>query len=112
MKTGFFAVSLLTAASRAGAQICTSSTNTFTAHVNLHAGELGYFWFEECGNVTNPTIGIEIGQVYTFVQADRSNYMHPLGFAYFPDGAHVDKNELEPVVSGRSPSLPGHMKYH
>lgn len=25
---------------------------------------------------------------------------HPLGFAYFPDGAHADLNELEPAVSG------------
>jgi hypothetical protein len=24
--------------------------------------------------------------------------MHPLGFAYFPDGAHDDKNELEPGI--------------
>jgi len=33
------------------------------------------------------------------VPTDRSNYMHPLGFAYFPDGDHVGKNELEPTVS-------------
>jgi hypothetical protein len=40
-----------------------------------------------------------MGQTYTFIQADVSNYFHPLGFAYFPDGAHDNKNELEPVVS-------------
>ena len=45
----------------------------------------------------NPTIGVEIGQSYTFVQADISNWMHPMGFAYFPDGAHDDKDELEPA---------------
>jgi hypothetical protein len=28
-----------------------------------------------------------------------SNYFHPLGFAYFADGAHLDMNELEPTVS-------------
>lgn len=86
---------------RAQGELCTSDTNTFTVGVDLFAGELGYFYFEECGkNNTNPTIGIEVGQVYKFVQTDRSNYMHPMGFAYFPDGAHVGKNELEPIVSG------------
>jgi hypothetical protein len=49
--------------------------------------------------MVNPTIGIEIGETYTFLQADRSNYYHPMGIAYFPDGAHDDKDELEPAVS-------------
>jgi hypothetical protein len=58
----------------------------------------GYYTFQECGSQTNPTIGIEIGETYTFIQQDMHNYMHPLGFAYFPDGAHDDKAELEPGV--------------
>jgi hypothetical protein len=62
----------------------------------------GYFTFEECPGVMNPTIGIEVGQTYTFIQADRSNWYHPMGFAYFPDGAHDDKDELEPGVSQTS----------
>jgi hypothetical protein len=100
MRVALFTLSLLAAASRvAGEKICTSSTNEFHAHVNLFAGELGYFWFEECGNMTSPTIGLEVGQVYTFYQSDRSNYMHPLGFAYFADGDHVGKAELGPAVS-------------
>jgi len=49
--------------------------------------------------VTNPTIGLELGETYTFVQSDISNYFHPLGFAYFPDGAHADQPELEPAVT-------------
>jgi hypothetical protein len=28
----------------------------------------------------------------------RSNYFHPLGFAYFPDGAHNGVDELEPGI--------------
>lgn len=32
------------------------------------------------------------------IQADRTNYYHPLGFAYFPDGAHAEKDELEPSI--------------
>ena len=46
---------------------------TFTAKVNLYASELGYFQFEECGDVTNPTLGLEVGKTYEFVQHDPSN---------------------------------------
>jgi hypothetical protein len=59
----------------------------------------GYFTFEECGDVKNPTIGIEYGVPYRFIQKDRSNWFHPMGFAYFPDGAHEDLDELEPGVT-------------
>ena len=31
-------------------------------------------------------------------QSDRSNWYHPLGFAYKPDGAHADVDELEPGI--------------
>ena len=78
--------------------ICTSDSNTFTAKVNLFAGELGYYEFEECPGLINPTIGLEMGETYTFLQHDRSNYYHPLGFAYFPDGAHDGVEELEPGI--------------
>jgi hypothetical protein len=47
----------------------------------------------------NPTIGIEYGTTYTFIQADRTNWYHPMGFAYFPDGDHDGKDELEPGIS-------------
>ena len=57
--------------------ICISPTNTFTARINLFAGELGYYVFEECGlDVLNPTIAMEVGETYTFVQEHRSNYFH------------------------------------
>mmetsp|Transcript_7741 Transcript_7741/g.22749 ORF Transcript_7741/g.22749 Transcript_7741/m.22749 type:complete len:451 (-) Transcript_7741:277-1629(-) len=71
---------------------------TFTAKVDLYASELGYYQFEECNGAINPTLGMEVGKTYRFVQADRSNYYHPLGFAYFPDGAHADVDELEPGI--------------
>ena len=51
-----------------GDEVC-----TFTAKVNLHASELGYFQFEECGDVDNPTIGLEVGKTYHFIQKDPSN---------------------------------------
>lgn len=72
---------------------------TFTVKVHLMAGELGYYQFEECGEITNPTIAMEMGKTYRFVQADRSNWYHPLGLAYYADGAHDDVDELEPGIA-------------
>ena len=51
-----------------GEEVC-----TFTTKVNLYAGELGYYQFEECGDETNPTLGLEVGKTYEFVQKDPSN---------------------------------------
>ena len=45
----------------------------FTAKVNLFAGELGYYQFDECGDATNPVLGLEVGKTYQFVQKDQSN---------------------------------------
>ena len=57
--------------------LCKSPNNVFTARVDLHAGELGYYVFEECGlDVFNPTIAMELGETYTFVQKHRTNYFH------------------------------------
>eukprot|EP00980_Cylindrotheca_fusiformis_P031576 scaffold26580_cov157-Cylindrotheca_fusiformis.AAC.1 len=75
---------------------CEGDVCTYHVHVNLHAGELGYFEFKECGDKISPTIGVEVGKTYHFVQADRTNYYHPMGFAYYPDGDHAGKEELEP----------------
>jgi len=69
---------------------------TFTVGVNLSASDLGAFWFEECGrDEPYPTLGIEAGRSYVFLQGGRSNYFHPLGFAYGPDGLHSDKLMVE-----------------
>jgi hypothetical protein len=54
--------------------------------------------------MVNPTIGMEIGETYTFAQVDRSNYMHPMGFTYQAHamggmgGHHSGMTELEPSV--------------
>lgn len=79
---------------------CAGSECIFTVKVDLMAGELGYYTFEECGDTSNPTIGVELGQTYRFIQSDKSNWYHPLGFAYYADGAHDDVDELEPGISG------------
>lgn len=78
---------------------------TFTVKLDMYASDLGAIYFEECSgsNLTSnntttnpyPTIGLEFGKQYIFDQAHISNYYHPLGFAYHPDGAHVNLPELE-----------------
>ena len=57
------------------------------------------FTFDECPNQTSPTIGMRLGETYTFNQAHRTNYFHPIGFAYYADGAHDDVDELEPGIT-------------
>jgi len=69
---------------------------TFTTKIQIHAGELGYYSFEECGDEHNPTLEMKIGTTYVFDQSGKTNHMHPLGFAYYPGGAHNGLNELEP----------------
>ena len=51
---------------------CPNNECVFTVKVKLTAGELGYYKFDECGDVTNPTIGIEMGTTYRFVQVSNS----------------------------------------
>ena len=40
----------------------------FHVKLNLFASELGHFQFEECGDVDSPTLGIEYGKTYYFIQ--------------------------------------------
>lgn len=76
------------------------ATKTFTMLVDFTAGPTGYFRVAECESEgVNPVIGLTRGVKYTFVQEDVSNWFHPLGFAYEPDGALADAPELEPTVS-------------
>ena len=37
----------------------------------------------------------KLGKTYRFLQAEMSNYYHPLGFAYAPDGALANADELD-----------------
>eukprot|EP00964_Phaeocystis_antarctica_P058846 scaffold34911_cov45-Phaeocystis_antarctica.AAC.1 len=66
---------------------CVPSTTNFCMSLDMFASETGYY------NVANhtgssPTITATIGQTYTFDQSHPSNWYHPVGFAYEPDGAH------------------------
>ena len=74
-----------------GREVC-----VFTAKLAIYESDLGAWYFEECGeNNLYPTIGVEIGTRTVFVQEDITNWYHPLGFAYFVDGAHNDQAEVE-----------------
>ena len=75
------------------------TTCKYTATIDPFAGPTGYFKFDECGDVANPVIAMKQGSTYVFDQADGSNWYHPLGMAYFPDGAHTGVDELEPGIA-------------
>jgi len=53
-------------------------THPNTYHSCFFLVKSGYYTFEECPGMISPTIGMEIGTSYTFVQSDISNWMHPM----------------------------------
>ncbi|KNC86113.1 hypothetical protein SARC_01729 [Sphaeroforma arctica JP610] len=73
--------------------------NTFVFSVDLFASETGYYTVEGYEGL-QPTLTMVRGETYTFVQKDISNWYHPLGFAYFADGAHEGVDELEEGLRG------------
>ena len=73
---------------------CDGNICTYTALVDLFASEFGFFTFEECGGENIPTITMEVGKTYKFIQRDVTNYFHPLGFAHGPDGVLAGAEEL------------------
>jgi hypothetical protein len=64
-----------------------NADNEFVFKMDFNAGQWGAYTVEGCDG-TFPTLLIDAGKEYTFVQKDASNWMHPLGYAYYPDGAH------------------------
>jgi len=68
---------------------CATSDTHLCVKVNLLVGETGYFEFSGLTG-PSPDITVQIGKTYTFDQRDSSNWYHPLGFAFYPDGAHGD----------------------
>jgi uncharacterized protein (DUF305 family) len=82
----------------------TSETCSFTAKIDPYSSYMGYWKFDECGDTVMPYLAIEQNVEYTFIQSDESNWYHPLGFAYFADGAHNDVDELEPGITQTSDS--------
>jgi hypothetical protein len=76
---------------------CESDNDEFVFSVNIFAGDTGYYEVAGCGLM--PTLAIKQGTTYSFNQADETNWYHPLGFAYAPDGALSANDELEKVVA-------------
>jgi hypothetical protein len=85
------------------AATCTGSGDarecSFTVRLDIFASDTGYYVIDECGDTPQPVVAMERGVSYKFFQNDETNWMHPLGLAYFPDGAHRDVDELEPSIS-------------
>ena len=72
-----------------------NADNQFVMRVSYTAPSVtGLYTIDGCEGFA-PTLMIERGVEYEFVQEDRSNYYHPVGFAYYPDGAHTGVPELE-----------------
>lgn len=55
--------------------------------VDVHAGPTGYYTFDGLDG-PSPDINVKVGQTLVFEQHDVTNWYHPLGFAFYPDGAH------------------------
>jgi plastocyanin len=66
---------------------CTPSATNICMSVNVFTGETGYYELEGHDG-PSPEITVKIGETITFDQSDPSNWYHPVGFAYKPDGAH------------------------
>eukprot|EP00092_Neocalanus_flemingeri_P012410 GFUD01013378.1.p1 GENE.GFUD01013378.1~~GFUD01013378.1.p1 ORF type:complete len:390 (-),score=85.04 GFUD01013378.1:12-1181(-) len=65
-----------------------NSKNEFIFSVNFHSpGRMGEFQVDGC-NGNSPVLAVKRGETYTLVQDNITNWMHPLGLAYYPDGAH------------------------
>eukprot|EP00092_Neocalanus_flemingeri_P008162 GFUD01008802.1.p1 GENE.GFUD01008802.1~~GFUD01008802.1.p1 ORF type:complete len:391 (-),score=82.88 GFUD01008802.1:147-1319(-) len=65
-----------------------NSNNEFIFSVNFHSpGRMGEFQVDGC-NCNSPVLAVKRGETYTLVQDNITNWMHPLGLAYYPDGAH------------------------
>lgn len=77
---------------------CDGDKCTYHVKVDLYASEFGAITFEECEDIgVFPTITMELGKTYEFVQSDISNYMHPIGFGYHPDSPYQGLPEIEGV---------------
>jgi len=66
---------------------CTPTETNLCMSLDPFASETGYYNFKGYTG-SSPDIQVTIGKTYTFDQSDPTNWYHPVGFAYEPDGAH------------------------
>merc|ERR1740139_1461030 len=67
---------------------CKPSKYNFCMKIDMYASETGYYTIDTLGRKPSPDVYVNIGESYIFDQSDPSNWYHPVGFAYVPDGAH------------------------
>jgi len=79
------------AAAAAAAADCTSASQatgcTYKFKHASYPSEYGYYEVEGFTGF-QPELTMTVGETYIFDQTDATNWMHPLGWAYKPDGAH------------------------
>ena len=66
---------------------CAPTETNLCMSLDVFASETGYYNFKGYTG-SSPDIQVTIGKTYTFDQSDPTNWYHPVGFAYEPDGAH------------------------
>jgi len=67
---------------------CKSSEFNLCMKIDMYASETGHYTIDKLGRKPSPDVDVKLGGSYTFDQSDPSNWYHPVGFAYVPDGAH------------------------
>jgi len=78
-------------AGRFAVEDCTPSEFNLCMGIYMFASETGYYTIDGpqgARGKLSPDVNVKVGSRYTFDQADPSNWYHPVGFAYVPDGAH------------------------
>eukprot|EP01052_Picozoa_sp_SAG31_P004229 SAG31_NODE_173_length_21354_cov_16.826112_22_plen_664_part_00 len=68
--------------------------NQFCFSHDMYSSDTGYYQVANYDSTGAPDLEVEIGTTYTFDQTDETNWYHPIGFAYYPDGAHGGRTEL------------------
>jgi hypothetical protein len=94
---------------------CVASATNVCVTLDPYSSETGYYNFAGYTG-SSPDITVNIGDSITFDQSDSSNWYHPIGFAYEPDGAHGStwggaelpevegKGELQYYIDGKAPA--------
>eukprot|EP00971_Amphidinium_carterae_P226176 4486418-Amphidinium_carterae.1 len=89
---------------QASSRRLTPSPTTFEFRLDFFTGETGYYTVEGFDGVL-PNLTLQLGQTYILDQSHVSNWMHPIGLAFQPDGAH---DVLYPGGEGAPELADGH----
>ena len=94
-------------AAQAARHECVPSETTFCFSHDVYSSDTGYYRVQGY-EATAPDLEVQVGETYTFDQSDETNWYHPIGFAYYPDGAHGGRIEvLDDSTPGRAAGGPG-----